>query len=101
MLEDILKFNKEFVQNRGYEKYLTNKYPDKKIAIISCMDTRLLELIPAALGLKNGDVKMIKNAGGVISHPFGSAVRSLLIAIYELGVEQVMVIGIPIVVRKA
>ena len=27
MLEDILKFNKEFVQNRGYEKYLTNKYP--------------------------------------------------------------------------
>lgn len=34
MLEDILKFNKEFVQNRGYEKYLTNKYPDKKIAII-------------------------------------------------------------------
>ena len=93
MLEDILKFNQEFVRDKGYEKYLTNKYPDKKIAIISCMDTRLLELIPAALGLKNGDVKMIKNAGGVISHPFGSAVRSLLIAIYELGVEQVMVIG--------
>ena len=93
MLEEILKFNQEFVRDKGYEKYLTNKYPDKKIAIISCMDTRLLELIPAALGLKNGDVKMIKNAGGVISHPFGSAVRSLLIAIYELGVEQVMVIG--------
>lgn len=93
MLEEILHFNQEFVKNKGYEKYLTNKYPDKKIAIISCMDTRLLELIPAALGLKNGDVKMIKNAGGIISHPFGSAVRSLLIAIYELGVEQVMIIG--------
>lgn len=93
MLEEILKFNEEFVKNKGYEKYLTNKYPDKKIAIISCMDTRLLELIPASLGLKNGDVKMIKNAGGIISHPFGSAVRSLLIAIYELGVEQVMIIG--------
>ena len=93
MLEEILKFNQEFVQKKGYKKFLTNKYPDKKIAVISCMDTRLLELIPAALGLKNGDVKMIKNAGGVISHPFGSAVRSLLIAIYELGVEQVMVIG--------
>ena len=93
MLEEILEFNKEFVENKGYEKYLTNKYPDKKIAIISCMDARLLELIPAALGLKNGDVKMIKNAGGIISHPFGSAVRSLLVAIYELGVEEVMVIG--------
>lgn len=26
-------------------------------------------------------------------HPFGSAVRSLLIAIYELGVEDIMVTG--------
>lgn len=33
------------------------------------MDTRLVELLLAALGLKNGDVKMIKNAGGVITHP--------------------------------
>lgn len=81
MIEEILAFNKEFVANKGYEKYITNKYPDKKIAILSCMDTRLTELLPAALGLRNGDVKMIKNAGGVISHPFGSVIRSLLVAI--------------------
>jgi len=36
------------------------------------MDTRLLELLPAALGLKNGDAQIIKNAGGVIAHPFGT-----------------------------
>ena len=66
MLEDILKYNREFVERKGYEKYITNKYPDKKIAIVSCMDTRLTELLPAALGLKNGDVKIIKNAGGTI-----------------------------------
>ena len=60
--------------------------PDKKIAILSCMDTRLTALLPAALGIKNGDVKMIKHAGGVISHPFGSVIRSLLVAIFELGV---------------
>ena len=63
MLDEILEFNKQFVANKGYEKYITNKYPDKKIAILSCMDTRLTELLPAALGIKNGDVKMIKNAG--------------------------------------
>ena len=57
------------------------------------MDTRLTELLPAALGLKNGDAKLIKNAGGVISNPFGSVVRSLLIAVYELGVETILVIG--------
>lgn len=57
------------------------------------MDTRLTELLPAALGLRNGDAKIIKNAGGVITHPYGSVVRSLLVAILELGVEEIMVIG--------
>ena len=48
MIEDILAYNKRFVAEKGYEKYITNKYPDKKIAIVTCMDTRLVELIPAA-----------------------------------------------------
>ena len=57
------------------------------------MDTRLVELLPAALGLRNGDVKIIKNAGGMVTNPFGSVIRSLLVAIIELGVEEIMVIG--------
>lgn len=93
MIDELLAYNREFVKDKKYEQYLTNKYPDKKIAIVSCMDTRLVELLPAALGLKNGDVKIIKNAGGVITQPFDSAIRSLLVAIYELGVEEVMIIG--------
>lgn len=28
MLDEILEFNKQFVANKGYEKYITNKYPD-------------------------------------------------------------------------
>ena len=60
MIDELLKFNGSFVESKGYEKYITNKYPDKKIAIVTCMDTRLTELLPAALGIKNGDVKMIK-----------------------------------------
>ena len=83
MLEEILAYNKKFVEDKGYEAYITNKYPDKKIAILSCMDTRLTALLPAALGIKNG----------VISHPFGSVIRSLLVAIFELGVEEIMVIA--------
>ena len=93
MIDELLKYNKSFVETKSYEKFLTTKYPDKKIAIVTCMDTRLVELLPAALGLKNGDVKIIKNAGGTITHPFGSAMRSLLVAIYELCVEEVMIIG--------
>ena len=93
MMEDILEFNRRFVEDRQYEKYVTSKYPDRKIAVVTCMDTRLVELVPAALGFKNGDIKMIKNAGGVVTEPFGSAVRSILVGIYELGIEDVLIIG--------
>ena len=93
MLKKILEFNKEFVESKSYEKYVTSKYPDKKLAIVSCMDTRLTELLPAALGLKNGDAKIIKNAGGIISSPFGSAMRSILIGIYELEIDEILVVG--------
>jgi carbonic anhydrase len=93
MIEEMLEYNRKFVEEKGYERFATSKYPDKKIAILTCMDTRLVELLPAALGIRNGDVKLIKNAGGMITGPFDSAVRSLLIAIVELGVEEVMVIG--------
>ncbi|MDE5969707.1 MAG: carbonic anhydrase [Muribaculaceae bacterium] len=93
MIDEILKYNREFVEKGEYRQYATSKYPDKRIAIVTCMDTRLIHLLPAALGLKNGDVKMIKNAGGTITNPFDSTMRSLLVAIYELGVNEVMVIG--------
>lgn len=93
MIQEIKDFNSKFVANKEYERYATSKYPDKKIAIVTCMDTRLIELLPAALGLRNGDVKIIKNAGATIVNPFDSTMRSLLIAVYELGVNEIMVIG--------
>ena len=88
MIDQILTFNREFVATKGYEKYLTDKYPDKRLAVLSCMDTRLTELLPAALGLRNGDAKIIKNAGGLVISPFDSAMRSLIVAIYELGAPE-------------
>jgi len=93
MIQEIKEFNERFVENREYERFATSKYPDKKIAIVTCMDTRLIELLPAALGFRNGDVKIIKNAGATITSPFDSTMRSLLIAVYELGVNEIMVIG--------
>ncbi len=92
-IEKMLAHNRDFVEKNLAESYRTTKYPSKKIAILSCMDTRLTELLPAALGFKNGEVKLIKNAGAVVSHPFGSVMRSLMVSIYELGVKDVLVIG--------
>ena len=93
MIDEILKHNEDFVNDGSYLHYSAGKYARKKLAVLSCMDTRLVELLPAALGIKDGDVKMIKNAGAVITDPFDTTVRSLIIAVLELGVEEIMVIG--------
>lgn len=33
IIEEILKYNDAFVARKGYEPYLTSKYPDKKLAV--------------------------------------------------------------------
>lgn len=93
MIPDILEFNKKFVAEKKYERYVTDKFPTKKLVILTCMDARLSELLPRALNLRNGDAKIIKNAGAIITQPFGSAMRSILVAIYEMQASEVMVIG--------
>lgn len=92
-LEEVLEYNQKFVNNKEYEPFETTKFPDKKMVILSCMDTRLTELLPHAMNLKNGDAKMLKNAGAVITHPFGSIMRSIIVALYELHAEEVYIIG--------
>ncbi len=92
-IEEILRHNEAFVQGKGYEEYQTGKYPKKSLAILTCMDTRLTELLHAALGIRNGDAKIIKNAGALVPDPYDSSMRSLLVAIYELGVRDVMVVA--------
>ena len=92
-LDEILEYNKLFVENKEYEQYKATKYPGKKLVILSCMDTRLTELLPKALNLKNGDAKIVKNAGDTIMHPFGSIIRSIIVAIYEFNTDEVLVIG--------
>ena len=92
-LQEILDYNQSFVENKEYDKYRTSKEPNMKLVVLSCMDTRLTELLPKALNLKNGDVKLIKNAGAAIMHPFGSIIRSIVVAVYEFQADEVLVIG--------
>jgi carbonic anhydrase len=92
-LTDILAFNQQFVSARSYEAFRTDRFPDKKIVIVTCMDTRLTELLPKAMNLRNGDAKIIKIAGAIVAAPFGSVMRSILVAIYSLGAEEIYVIG--------
>ena len=93
LVEEILDYNEQFVTAKEYVKYETDKFPDKRMIVLSCMDTRLVELLPKSMNIRNGDVKFLKTAGAIVSHPFGSAMRSILVAIYELHADEVFVVG--------
>ena len=93
LISEMLENNQAFVARRDYEPFRTDRFPNKKLVVLTCMDTRLVELLPRAMNVANGDVKMIKNAGAIVSHAFGSVMRSILVAVYELGAEEVAVVG--------
>lgn len=92
-LEEMLEFNRQFVTDKKYEPYKTNSIPNKRMVVFTCMESRLVELLPRALNIQNGDVKMLKNAGAIIRKPFDSIMKSILVAVYELQAEEVTVIG--------
>eukprot|EP00696_Hemimastix_kukwesjijk_P009408 gnl/Hemi2/21907_TR7319_c0_g1_i1.p1 gnl/Hemi2/21907_TR7319_c0_g1~~gnl/Hemi2/21907_TR7319_c0_g1_i1.p1 ORF type:complete len:347 (-),score=74.41 gnl/Hemi2/21907_TR7319_c0_g1_i1:111-995(-) len=92
-LEELLAHNQAFVTSKEYRPLLVNRFPFKKVVVVTCMDTRLTELLPQALDLKNGDAKIIKVAGAMVAHPFGSVMRSILVAVYALGAQHIVIVG--------
>jgi carbonic anhydrase len=89
-LNDVLEHNSRWVEARNRP---LSKVPQKKIAIFTCMDTRLVEFLEQAMGLGRGDAQVIKNAGNTLVDPGGGVIRSLVVAIFTIGVGEVFVIG--------
>jgi carbonic anhydrase len=90
LLNEILEHNDEFVAKRPRP---ISKSPAKKVALFTCMDTRLVEFLEPAMGLKRGDAKVIKSAGNSIVSPYGTVIRSLVVAIFGFDCEEIYVIG--------
>ena len=97
LIDEILLANEKFCENppEDYsgEDYHASKLPKNKLAIVTCMDTRLVNFLEPALGIKRGDVKVIKTAGNCLTGIFDATIRSLLVCIYELGVNEIAIIG--------
>lgn len=89
---DILSYNQRLVEPGEHEKYFTNKYPGRGLAILSCIDAHTIKLLPNVLDLKDGDVKFIRNTGVLVIRPWGSVMRSSLVAVFELKVREAMAI---------
>src|SRR5262249_49136287 len=61
--------------------------PARKVAVVACMDARVNP--SDALGLRDGDAHIIRNAGGEITE---DAIRSLAISQRLLGTEEIILI---------
>lgn len=92
-LYEMLTFNQEFVENKEFEKYQVSKYKERKIVVVSCIDARLTNLLPHALNVRDGNAKFVKDAGAIVLHPFGSVMRSIIVAVYELNADEVFIVG--------
>jgi carbonic anhydrase len=77
--------------NRAFADSLPSAHldvrPRRKLAIVTCMDSRLD--VFAALGLKDGEAHILRNAGGVITD---DVIRSLAVSQRRLGTREVMLI---------
>lgn len=92
-LQRILEDNRTFLATSGHVGAPADSFPERRMVIVTCMDTRLVGLLEDAMGITQGDAKIVKVAGAQVIHPFGSAMHSILIAVHMLGAEEVVVVA--------
>jgi carbonic anhydrase len=84
-IDELLESNRAFADGLA-ERHLDVE-PSRRLAIVTCMDSRLD--VFAALGLGDGEAHVLRNAGGVITD---DVIRSLAISQRRLGTREVMLI---------
>ena len=85
VIDEVLAANEIYA--RTHELRRLTPRPERKLAILTCMDTRLSI---RTMGLKTGDAHIIRNAGGIVTD---DSLRSLVVSHYLLGTEEFMVIN--------
>ncbi|RSJ89677.1 beta-class carbonic anhydrase [Streptococcus mitis] len=83
--ENFLKANQAYVELHG-DLHLSIK-PKTKVAIVTCMDSRLH--VAPALGLTLGDAHILRNAGGRVTDDM---IRSLVISQQQMGTREIVVL---------
>jgi carbonic anhydrase len=83
--DDLLRNNETYAD--GFGKGDLPLPPAKKIAVVACMDARII--VSRILGLEEGEAHVIRNAGGVVTD---DEIRSLAISQRLLGTEEIILI---------
>jgi len=85
VIDEVLASNE--IYSRTHELRRLTPRPERRLAILTCMDTRLSI---QTLGLKTGDAHIIRNAGGIVTE---DTLRSLVVSHYLLDTQEFMVIN--------
>jgi carbonic anhydrase len=83
--DQLLENNRAY--SESFDKADLAMPPSKKVAVLACMDARLIPT--RALGLNEGEAHVIRNAGGVVTD---DAIRSLAISQNLLGTEEIVLL---------
>jgi carbonic anhydrase len=86
VVDETLKANEAYAN--GFNLGGLAMPPSRKLAVLACMDARLM--VDQVLGLKTGEAHVIRNAGGIATE---DAVRSLIISHHLLGTQEFAVIN--------
>jgi carbonic anhydrase len=83
--DDVLRNAEQYAAS--FDKADLPMPPGRKLAVVACMDARLIPT--KVLGLGEGDAHVIRNAGGVVTD---DTIRSLAISQHKLGTEEIILI---------
>jgi carbonic anhydrase len=83
--DDVLRNAEQYASS--FDKGDLPMPPGRKLAVVACMDARLIPT--RVLGLDEGDAHVIRNAGGVVTD---DTIRSLAISQRLLGTEEIILI---------
>jgi carbonic anhydrase len=83
--DDVLRNAEQYASS--FDKGDLPMPPGRKLAVVACMDARLVPT--RVLGLQEGDAHVIRNAGGVVTD---DTIRSLAISQHKLGTEEIILI---------
>lgn len=84
--DEVLAANEQYVKR--FQTGDLPMPPARRFIVVTCMDARIEPA--AALGIKEGDAHVVRNAGGLVSD---DALRSLVISHHLLGTKEAFVIG--------
>jgi len=83
--DELLKNNEAYAA--AFDKGALEMPPARKVAIVACMDARVIPT--RILGLEEGDAHVIRNAGGVVTD---DVIRSLAISQHRQQTQEIVLI---------